>query len=244
MPVADECALRVLFGKTWRTNATTPDPGNAGKAAFIGEIGLTTSGRVVVRVPSQPPLASENELVGGVLRVPWTAGELSAFHTEFASATKRQRESVADCRDWLAAIGQHSRHSMLENLLEAARRTAPFVLYAGERRYTNFREHNTMLGKTLWPGHPDCALSNLATIPLELWSDSDVLMVVCLTLLVRSATCWSGPASPTTGCPAGTRCRRPRRTRRRRSTTLPRRWAGGAGRPWRAHSSTARSTAR
>ena len=76
---------------------------------------------------------------------------------------------------------------MLENLKEAALRTAPFVLYCGDRQYTNFRDQNTLTGKTLWPGHPDCALSSLATVPLELWSDSDVLMVVCLTLLVRSA---------------------------------------------------------
>jgi hypothetical protein len=76
---------------------------------------------------------------------------------------------------------------LLADLTEAALRTAPFILYAGERQYTNFRAPNTLTGKTLQPGHPDCALSSLAGVPLELWSDSDVLLVVCLTLLVRSA---------------------------------------------------------
>jgi hypothetical protein len=71
--------------------------------------------------------------------------------------------------------------------MEAARRTAPFVLYCEDRQYTNFRDRNTLTGKTLWSGHPDCALSSLAAVPLELWSDGDVVMVVCLTLLVRSA---------------------------------------------------------
>ena len=140
-----------------------------------------------MRVPSKGPLSGQENLVGGVLRVPWSAQHLSDYQAELARATARSRDSVADCRQWLAAAGQGGRQDMLENLKEAARRTAPFVLYSGDRQYTNFRDRNTLTGKTLWPGHPDCALSSLATVPLELWSDSDVLMVVCLTLLVRSA---------------------------------------------------------
>lgn len=202
LPIADECALKVLFGKSWRQaglagfangsqftgSAGGRFPGSAGgKEAFLGEIGLNTSGRVVMRVPSKGPLAGEEDLVGGVLRVPWSAWDLSDYQAELARATARSRDSVTDCRQWLEAAGQDGRQDMLENLREAARRTAPFVLYSGDRQYTNFRDRNTLTGKTLWPGHPDCALSTLATVPLELWSDSDVLMVVCLTLLVRSA---------------------------------------------------------
>jgi hypothetical protein len=185
LPAAQECALKVLFGRSWRA----PDvirPGDA-KAVFLGEIGLNTSGQVVLRVPSKGPLSGEENLVGGVLRVPWSDQDLSDYRAELARATARWRDSVADCREWLAAGGPDARQDMLENLKEAARRTAPFVLYAGDRQYTNFRDQNTLTGKTLWPGHPDCALSSLATVPLELWSDSDVLMVACLTLLVRSA---------------------------------------------------------
>ncbi len=85
------------------------------------------------------------------------------------------------------AAGADGRRGLLEDLTEAAIRTAPFILYAGGRQYTNFRDRNTLTGKTLRPGHPDCVLSSLASVPLELWSDSDVLLVVCLTLLVRSA---------------------------------------------------------
>jgi hypothetical protein len=214
LPVADECALKVLFGKSWRDAGRATDPagsaggglsagsaggglsaGSAGgglsagsaKVAFLGEIGLNASGRVVMRVPSKGPLAGEEDLVGGVLRVPWSAQALSDYQAELARAAARSRDSVADCRQWLAAAGHDGRQDMLENLREAARRTAPFVLYSGDRQYTNFRDRNTLTGKTLWPGHPDCALSSLATVPLALWSDSDVLMVVCLTLLVRSA---------------------------------------------------------
>jgi hypothetical protein len=187
LPIADECALKVLFGRSWREDGRAAGPAGAAMAAFLGEIGLNTSGRVVMRVPSKGPLAGEEDLVGGVLRVPWSARDLSGYQAELARATARSRDSVGDCREWLAAAGLGGIPDMLETLQEAALRTAPFVLYSGDRQYTNFRDQNTLTGKTLWPGHPDCALSSLATVPLELWSDSDVLMVVCLTLLVRSA---------------------------------------------------------
>ena len=188
LPMAEECALKILFGKSWRADGRTAEPATDGtKMAFLGEIGLNTSGRVVLRVPSKSPLAAEHDLVAGVLRVPWSDHDLSAYQAELARATARSQDSVADCREWLAAVGPDGRQDMLGHLTEAARRTAPFVLYSGDRQYTNFRDQNTLTGKTLWPGHPDCALSSLATLPLELWSDSDVLMVACLTLLVRSA---------------------------------------------------------
>jgi hypothetical protein len=194
LPAEQECALNVLFGRSWRFSVDrkdTPRPdalaSDGSKAVFLGEIGLNTSGQVVLRVPSKGPLSGTENLVGGVLRVPWSDRDLSDYRAELARAAARLRDSVADCREWLAAAGPGARQDMLENLKEAARRTAPFVLYAGDRQYTNFRDQNTLTGKTLWPGHPDCALSSLGTVPLELWSDSDVLMVTCLTLLVRSA---------------------------------------------------------
>lgn len=185
LPVPAECALKVLFGRSWRDGGRTPDPAGGAEAAFLGEIGLSTSGRILVRVPSEGPL-SPDDLVGGVLRVPWSARQLSDYRAELARAAERLRASVTDCRAWLAAAGPGGRQDMLDVLKEAALRTAPFVLYSGDRQYTNFRDRNTLTGKTLRPGHPDCALSSLAGVPLDLWSDGDVLMVVCLTLLVRS----------------------------------------------------------
>ena len=189
LPAAEECALRILFGRSWRDDGggVAPQPAGGSEAAFLGEVGLTTGGRVVVRVPSRGPLTSTDDLVGGVLRVPWSAQDLADYRTRLAEADERLRDSVADCRRWLADAGPDGREKVLEELTEAVRRTAPVVFYCGDRQYTNFRDHNTLTGKTLWPGHPDCALSSLVAVPLELWSDSDVLMVVCLTLLVRSA---------------------------------------------------------
>lgn len=188
----DECALKVLFGRTWRGDGQSAEPAGFtppgdGEPAFRGEIGLDTSGRVVVRVPSQGPLTAEHDLVGGVLRVPWPTRILADYHAELDLMAARLRDAVADCRKWLDAAGRDGQQDLLENLKEAARRTAPFVLYQEDKQYTNFRARNTLTGKTLWPGHPDCALSSLQAVPLELWSDNDLVMVVVLTLLVRSA---------------------------------------------------------
>ncbi|MFZ3597785.1 hypothetical protein [Streptomyces sp. BH104] len=187
-----ETTLKVVAGRSWRDGGATGPTGRPMEhgpedIAFLGEIGLDTSGRVVVRGPSRAPLTTVAELAGGVLRMPWSAADLSAYEQELAAATERERAAVADCRRLLDAAGAEGRERMLTDLTEAALRTAPFVLYAGERKYTNFRGPNNLTGKTLRPGHPDCALSSLSGVPLGLWSDGDVLLVVCLTLLVRSA---------------------------------------------------------
>lgn len=154
---------------------------------FTGELGLTTSGRPVLRTPGQSPLPASEELVGGVLPVAWTQRHLSAYTHAAAKAGRQRAAEVADCRAWLAAAGPEGRSALLANLQDAALRTAPFNVYQEDRQYTNFRDLNTVTGKTLWPGHPHCVLSSLDTVPLELWPDSDVVMVVCLALLVRSA---------------------------------------------------------
>lgn len=186
--IAEECALKVLCGVSWRGDGRPSGPayGAGERPAFLGELGLTTSGRVVVRVPSQGPLASEENLVG-IMRVPWPSQAVADYQGEMKRAAARFTRAVADCREWLAAASMRDRDDLLEQLKDAARRTAPFVLYQEDKRYTNFRDRNTLTGKTLWPGHPDCALSSLQGMPLDLWSDNDAVMVVCLALLVRSA---------------------------------------------------------
>lgn len=187
LPTAAECAIRVLFGRSWRGDDPPARPADRAGTAFLGEVGLTRSGRIAVRVPSQGPLTSTDDLVGGVLRVPWSTRDLAAHQAELTAATSRLHDSVADCRHWLAEARSDGRAKLLAELTEAVRRTAPVVFYCGDRQYTNFRDRNTLTGKTLWPGHPDCALSALVTVPLDLWADDDVLLVVSLTLLVRSA---------------------------------------------------------
>lgn len=186
----EESALKVLCGISWRegdrhNRFPAYEPMN--RPAFLGELGLATNGRVVISTPSRGLLASEEELVDGVMRVSWPPQALSDYQDEMSRSATRISRSIADCREWLKTAGARGRDDLLEQLKEAALRTAPFVLYQEGKRYTNFRERNNLTGKTLWPGHPDCALSSLQGMPLELWSDNDAVMVVCLTLLVQSA---------------------------------------------------------
>ncbi|GAA4224434.1 hypothetical protein GCM10022254_03850 [Actinomadura meridiana] len=187
--IEDEAALAVLGGVSWREGdrpAASPlAPGD--RPAFVGELGLTSAGRVVARVPSGAPLDVEEDLAGAALRVPWSSAALLDYGRRGRRARERASRAAADCRRWLADAGAPGRDDLVEQLQEAALRTAPFVFYQGSRMYTNFRDRNTLTGKTLWPGHPDCALSVLLGLPLELWSDADAVMVVCLTLLIRSA---------------------------------------------------------
>lgn len=189
LPLAEEAALTTLCGASWRQDSAVraPERRSALPAPFVGEIGLTTSGRVAVRVPSQGPLAGDTSLVGGVIRVPWSRRALDDFEERIDQAVSRYAAAVAGCRQWLTAVGTSGRDDLLAQLKDAAQRTAPFVLYQEGRTYTNFRDRNTITGKTLWPGHPDCALSSLEGLPPALWSDNDVMVVVCLTLLVCSA---------------------------------------------------------
>ncbi|WP_435131724.1 hypothetical protein [Actinacidiphila sp. bgisy144] len=210
LSTSDEAAVMALWGLTWRTPdpdapdaPTVPvpatdtdaetDTGNgtgtgtdADEPVFLGELGLTKGGRVVLRAPAQGPL-DRSELVGGVLRVPWSRQAADAYQDRLDRAAVRTARTLADCRGWLDRQGGKGRDELVEQAREAALRTAPFVLYQDDRRYTNFRDQNTITGKTLWPGHPDCVLSSLKGLPLELWSDSDVQMLIALTLLIRSA---------------------------------------------------------
>ncbi|NBM20939.1 hypothetical protein [Streptomyces sp. GC420] len=199
---AQQAALTALCGLTWHdpdpadgpaaeaaaTRAEEPAdraPGPSGAPAFLGEIGLAANGRIAVRIPGGRPL-DPRDLIGGVRRVPWTPTALAAYRQELARTAERLARSAADCRAWLAAQGPGGRDALLAQAGEAALRTAPFVLYQEDKQYTNFRDHNTLTGKTLWPGHPDCALNALRQLPLDLWSDHDTQLVVCLTLLIRS----------------------------------------------------------
>ncbi|GAB3441630.1 hypothetical protein GCM10027570_07960 [Streptomonospora sediminis] len=194
----EAAALHALCGRSWQAEAAgsagagghPPAPAeqdDAASPAFFGEVGLAANGRIAVRLPGRAPLATEVDLVDAPRRVPWSRQALEEYRREAERARLRFDRSVADCRSWLADAGEEGRTELVERLRQAAMRTAPFVLYVQDRQYTNFRDRNNLTGKTLWPGHPDCALSNLHRLPLELWPDTDAVLVVCLALMVRSA---------------------------------------------------------
>lgn len=194
-PSAPEAAVRADLGQSGAADsaggADTPgdrvaDAAVAADVVFVGEVGLAANGRVALRVPGGRPL-DPRDLVGGVRRVPYDRAALDAYRRELGRVRERNAARAADCRAWLAGQGTEGRRALLDQALEAAVRTAPFVLYQEDTQYTNFRERNTLTGKTLWPGHPDCALGALRDLPLDLWTDQDTQLVVCLTLLIRSA---------------------------------------------------------
>ena len=181
------CAVEALWGASWRGSHRCRPTQYDGTNAFVGEIGLGTDGRLRVRTPSDPPL-DRTSLAGRPARVPWPASVLARYADSLAHARARNAAAVEDCRAWLGRHTEDERTEMLDALQTATLHTAPFVLYQEGRAYTNFRDRNTIVGKTLWPGHPDCTLSNLKGLPLRLWSDEDAVMVVCLTLLLRSGS--------------------------------------------------------
>ena len=97
----DELALTVLCGVSWREDHRhrLRAPDTEEQPAFLGELGLTTSGRVVVRVPSQRPLASEEDLVDGVMRVPWPSHALSDYQSQVSRAAIRFSRAVLPATD-------------------------------------------------------------------------------------------------------------------------------------------------
>ncbi|MDG6106612.1 hypothetical protein Daura_28600 [Dactylosporangium aurantiacum] len=181
------CAVAALWGASWQGEHRCRELPTAGRTAYTGEVGLGTDGRLLIRTPGEPPL-DPAALVGRPRRVPWSRMALERYHTTLAQARLRAEEAAADCRRWLVEQGEEGRAAILDRLEQATLRTAPFILYQEGRQYTNFRDRNTIVGKTLWPGHPDCAYTALRYLPPDLWPTQDVLMVVCLTLLVRSGS--------------------------------------------------------
>lgn len=187
----ETAALRVIEGMPSRPYEVYENPASTDSSsmpAYIGELGLTTTGRVAIGVPAAAPLAERYDLVDGVLRVPWNAAGVSDFLDRLEQIVAEQFDSVRECREWLCGLSPQERGCLLDELIDAARRTAPFVLYQEDKLYTNFRERNNLTGKTLFAGHPDCVLSTLREMAPTHWPDNDVMVVACLTLLIRSGT--------------------------------------------------------
>jgi hypothetical protein len=182
------CAVKALWGAGWSDGEHRCRPFTSdGPPVFAGEVGLGTDGRLRIRTPEDPPLG-DTPLVGRPRAVTWRRGAVMRYTEALRLARERNARAVADCRTWLGTHDDDWRDALLEHLREATLRTAPVVLYQEGQPYTNFRERNSIVGKTLWPGHPDCVFSRLRGMPVHLWCDEDVLVVVCLSLLIRSGS--------------------------------------------------------
>ncbi|NLT56437.1 MAG: hypothetical protein GXX79_18130 [Actinomycetales bacterium] len=153
---------------------------------LTGAVGLSTSGRLLVSLPDQR-VPSRPEARAGVARwVGWTAADVARYRELAGAVRERDREDLAACRAWLRELDQRDLAAVVADLRRGALRTAPFTLYRGEAVFTNFRERNNLTGKTLAPGHPQCLLTGLEDLDVDLWSDDEAELVVCLHLLVAS----------------------------------------------------------
>lgn len=162
-----------------------PDRGAGDRTVFTGELGLTRTGKVVIRVPHRDTPV-ELSLHGVATRVEWTNEDVVVFE-QLAAAERRVADSEAvACRAWLGAREPHDLADLLELLRNTLLHMAPVVLYRDDRVYTNFREQNNLTGKSLLAGHPNCALHGLESISVQEWSDDQVSLVACLALLSKS----------------------------------------------------------
>lgn len=153
---------------------------------FTGALGITATGKVVVAVPTRRHVHDRADLFDAATTVGWSRDDVEAFRVLAAEAARREAAEVDAARRWLSGCSTDEVAALVEDIREAASRTAPFVLYRGHTVYSNFRGRNNLTGKSLLRTHPDCAFHGLEHLPLDLWTDDDVLVTVCLTLLIRS----------------------------------------------------------
>lgn len=175
----EQCGLAARFDRPGRVAGSEPP-------AFVGPIGFTVTGKVAIGVPTRRHLDDRGDLFDVATTVAWSRDDVDVFRVLVDDAGRREARELSACRAWLAARSATELGALVEDLRNAAARTAPFVLYRGHRVYTNFREPNNLTGKSLLRTHPDCRLHGLEHLPLDLWGDDEVLLTVCLTLLVRS----------------------------------------------------------
>lgn len=184
----ERAAIEILFGAE-TADGEPPETDGAGAGApdeppvFIGTLALATTGKVVLTVPTRRQAPATLRLAGIVARVPWPRQKVTRYEERALAIRRAETAEVAACREWLSQLDLAE---LLADLRNAARRTAPFVLYRGGNVYTNFREPNNLVGNTLSPEHPDCVLRGLEHLPLRLWSEADLVLVACLAILIRS----------------------------------------------------------
>jgi hypothetical protein len=174
---AERAALAARFERIGR------NPGD--QAVFVGALGLTPAGKVVIGVPRHGGDAESHPLDVAV-RVEWTREDLEIFDELAAAEHRASQRDAAACREWLGMREPAELTAVLERLRHALLHTAPLLLYRDDRLYTNFREQNNLTGKSLVPDHPNCVLNGLEHIPVREWSDDQVTLVACMSLLSNS----------------------------------------------------------
>lgn len=173
----ESAAVAVRFGQAGRLE---------GESVFTGTVGLTRAGKVLIAVPIDDDPVCESMIAGTAAEVSWTRADIEAFELALPAIRRGQASEVAACRAWLEEKTDAQRAAILARLRDAMLRTPPFMLYRGQRLYTNFREENNLTGKSLSPDHPHCVLHGLEHVAPVQWSDDQAVLVTCMFLLATS----------------------------------------------------------
>lgn len=167
-----------------------------GPVVFTSALALGSGGRVVLTVPGHRSLPHDAIELGVVMRVPWGASDLSLYQQGLEGLRQQRAREVAELREMLGRLVGTKSGDLAPHYAEAvaAVRGAvymvpPVLFYEGMDTFSNLRDPNNLTGKTMLPSHPDCFFHLLAELPLDLWTDQEVVVVGCLWLLY----CSGGP---------------------------------------------------
>jgi hypothetical protein len=165
-------------------------PGRAGPAAdevvFTSAVAITPSGRLVITVPRARALPREAAETGVADRVAWGRDDLAEYRRRLSDADAEASWELGQLRQLLADAGADGRAEAVSSLRSTVSLVPPVMFYRGTTMYSNLREPGNLTGKTLAPSHPDCFFHHLDKLPLELWTDDEVMIVGCLWLLYSS----------------------------------------------------------
>lgn len=182
----DRCALDVLLaGDTARRTPTAEGWAEPG-ARFTSAVAVTSHGRLVISTPGRRTLPPEADRHGVVAWVPWDSEVLKRFRDASARALGQDAREVEECREYLTALSGQERADVITALRGAVFLVPPTQFYRGRTVLSNLRDEDNLTGKSLGPNHPDCFFTALDRLPVELWSDNEVVVVAVLWVLFTS----------------------------------------------------------
>lgn len=182
----DRCGLEVLAEGAAAGRPADMTGWSEPGSVFTSVVGITSHGRLVVSVPGRRTFPPEAQEYGVVAWVPWTAEDLERFRERRDALLTREAAEVAECRDHLRGLPSGEVVALVGDLRRAVSLVPPTQFYRGRTVLSNLRDEDNLTGKSLPPGHPDCIFTALLRLPVEDWSDDDVVTVCSLWVLYVS----------------------------------------------------------
>lgn len=158
----------------------------AGPAMFVSEVGLDETGRLVATSPLRRFLGEGSRDLGVAFRVAWSLDAVVRYQREIDAVQSASAAEVAECRDFLAGLTPGEIDELIATLRNGVLSVPPVQLNRGRDVLSNLREETNLTGKTLSPHSPQCYFTDLARLPLPLWSDDEVVVIVSLWITYRS----------------------------------------------------------